>query len=215
MTALFSILLLLIFAACVGFSLSEGMWSNAIRFVNVMTAALLATNYWEPVARLIEGSITGSLTFYCDMFSLWGLFALFTLVFRMATSAVSHVRVRFKKIVERIGNWVFAAAVGWVMVCFVTFSLHTAPLCRKFLFEGFDPEAGMFFGLAPDRQWLSLVECVSGGAFSNDPESVFDPQHQFINKYALRRDEVEGYRTAKRGFWVDSVDYPSALVHKR
>ena len=43
MTWLLPLLLLLIFAAAVGFLYPEGMWSNAVRLINVVTAALLAT----------------------------------------------------------------------------------------------------------------------------------------------------------------------------
>ena len=190
MTAIFPFLLFLIFAACVGFLYPEGMWSNAIRLINVVTAGLLATNYWEPVARLADNSVSESFTFFWDFISLWGLFAVFLVIFRVATNSLSRVKVRFLKIADRIGGVAFAVAVGWVMVCFITFSLHTATLCRNFLFEGFKPGEANFVGLAPDKMWLGFAGYCAAGVFSTSPAVVFDGQ-KFINNYAARRDQIE------------------------
>ena len=44
MSVLFSMLLLLVVVACVGFAFTEGLWSNLIRFINVVTAAIVATH---------------------------------------------------------------------------------------------------------------------------------------------------------------------------
>ncbi len=190
MTAIFPFLLFLIFAACVGFLYPEGMWSNAIRLINVVTAGLLATNYWEPVARLADNSVSESFTFFWDFISLWGLFAVFLVIFRVATNSLSRVKVRFLKIADRIGGVAFAVAVGWVMVCFITFSLHTAPLCRNFLFEGFKPGEANFVGFATDKMWLGFAGYCAAGVFSTSPAVVFDGQ-KFINNYAARRDQIE------------------------
>lgn len=210
MTAIFPFLLFLIFAACVGFLYPEGMWSNAIRLINVVTAGLLATNYWEPVARLADNSVSESFTFFWDFISLWGLFAVFLVIFRVATNSLSRVKVRFLKIADRIGGVAFAVAVGWVMVCFITFSLHTAPLCRNFLFEGFKPGEANFVGLAPDKMWLGFAGYCAAGVFSTSPAVVFDGQ-KFINNYAARRDQIESYRTSKNGFRIESADYGSTV----
>ena len=45
-----SILLIVIFFACFTSFMNSGMWSNTIALVNVLTAGLLATNYFEPLA---------------------------------------------------------------------------------------------------------------------------------------------------------------------
>jgi hypothetical protein len=201
---IFPVLLFLIFLGCVGFRYAEGMWGNAIQFVNVVTAALLAMNFWEPFARFLENSISRSLTYFWDFLALWILFIVFLLIFRMLTSFASRVKVRFLGIVDRIGGIFFAVLIAWVILCFTTVTLHTAPLARNFLFGGFDPDSkGMFIGLPVDRQWLSFTEHVSSGSFSRSigedqlkdygagPEdkavAVFDRQHQFIPTYAARR----------------------------
>jgi hypothetical protein len=191
MSFLLPLLLLVVFAACVGFLYREGMWANGIRLINVVTAALLATNFWEPLARLLEDMLGASFTYLYDFLSLWLLFAVIYLAFHLVTNKVSRVKVRFLAIVNKIGGGVLAAAVGWVLVSFTLMTLHTAPLGEKFFFGGFDPNANMLFGLAPDHQWLAFMGHVSRGAFSKGAAegepAGFDPEHKFIDTYRLRR----------------------------
>jgi hypothetical protein len=199
MSSLLTFLMLAILFACMATLYTEGMWSNAVRLINVVTAALLATNYFEPVAAWLD-DWQPSFTYFWDFLTLWGLFCIFSLILRSATDHVSKVQVRFLGLADRIGSSVFALWVGWVLVCFTMMSLHTAPLARNFLFEGFKAEDRMFFGLAPDRQWLGFMQKESLGTFSQPatPEElehgkyVFDPNGDFMPKYASRRSAVEG-----------------------
>jgi len=203
MTLILPLLLLLILAACVGFAFAEGLWSNAIRLINVVTAALLAMNFFEPLARWIEswGDFFASITYFLDFIALWGLFFVFMIVFRQLTNMMSRVKVRFMAIADRIGSGILAFLVGWVMVSFTLTTLHTAPLAEKFLFGAFDYESRMFL-VGPDRQWIVFFTSVSRGSFSRtlgedeygtygasaaEPVAEFDRAHKFMPNYALRR----------------------------
>ena len=104
-----------------------------------------------------------SYTYLWDFLSLWGLFVVFMLVFRVLTDKLSHVKVKFLKLADRIGSGVLSLWIGWVMVMFTMTTLHTAPLAKVFMFEGFQPEEKMFFGLAPDHQWLAFTQKMSRG----------------------------------------------------
>lgn len=177
----------------------EGMWSNAIRLFNVVTAALLATNYFEPLADLLT-SKAPSFTYCWDILSLWGLFAAILAAMQFVTDKVSHIQVRFRKPVEAVGGPFFAVWIAWVMVCFTTFSLHVAPMSRTFLADAFEPapDAKMFFGFAPDQQWLAFMHTMSlDGAWGKSRKSgdtqtdVFDPNADFIFKYAASRQRYE------------------------
>jgi hypothetical protein len=191
---LLPLLLTLILFACVAMMYTEGMWSNALRLINIVTAALLATNFFEPVARLLDGWAP-KLTYLSDFVALWGLFALAMVVLRTLTDQVSRVKVRFPERVDQIGGSVFALWVGWVFVCFMMMTLHTAPLARHFLFGGFQAEQRMIAGLAPDRQWLGFMQRMSLGTFCRSAsreewrkqEHVFDPHAEFLPKYTARR----------------------------
>jgi hypothetical protein len=198
MTAVLPVILLIILFACVATLYTDGLWSNAVRLINVVTAALVATNFFEPVARWLE-DMAPSYTYFCDFLALWGLFAISFTIFHQLTGQVSKVKVRFLNIVDRIGSGVFALWIGWVMVCFTLMTLHTAPLGRQFLFGGFKAEDKMFMGLAPDRQWLGFVQKESLGPLcrSATPEEwerekyVFDPGADFMPKYASRREKIQ------------------------
>ncbi len=183
MSFLFPVLLFLIFAACVAFIFSEGMWGAALRLINVVVAALLATNFWEPVARLLEGMVGTSFTYWLDFVCLWGLFAVTLLILRILTRRVSQVKVRFLSLADRIGGGIFAALVGMAMVAFTTFTLHTAPLGEEFMFGGFNPDSSM------NKHWAGFVWAASKGSLSHLEDNVFPTE--FIETYKARRAAFE------------------------
>jgi hypothetical protein len=197
-----TIVLLAVFFACVAMMFNEGLWNNAIAFFNVMTAALLATNYFEPLATWLDRQ-QPTYTYVWDFLALWAVFAAVLVVLRLATDTISHVKVRFKMPVEMIGGIFFALWIGWIMVCFTTFSLHMAPLARNSFGGAFQetPESEMFFGLAPDRKWLAFVHTMSDdGSLARGEKNVFDPQTDFILRYGARRaafEKVEDIRVRK------------------
>ncbi len=192
LTGILSMILLF----CIGFLFAEGMWSNALRFITVVAAALLATNYFEPVADQLDAWMP-SYTYCWDFVALWGLFAVFVVLFRAITDQLSKVKVRFPAKIDRVGSVVFSALVGWVMVCFTLATLHTAPLGEKFCFGCFQYDQPMFLGfVSPDREWLSFVNrtctgalCRSAGEARQKPP--FDLK--FLEKYKDIRKDVEAH----------------------
>jgi hypothetical protein len=78
-----------------------------------------------------------------------------------------------------------------VLVCFTLMTLHMAPLGREFLFGSFQPEKRMVLGLAPDRQLLGFMQNISMGAYARGAgtDHVFDPNGEYMLKYASRRQE--------------------------
>ena len=201
MTFLFSLIFLAIIFVCMAMLIGDGLWSNLIAFVNVLFAAPLATTLFEPAAAWLD-SMAPSFTYLIDILALWGIFAMAMIVLRLATNTVSRVRVRFHYLIDRIGGIVMALWTSWILVGFAMMTLHTAPLARNFMGGVFyaspEPvESQMFLGLAaPDRQWLAFVHMVSkpkwlghGGGDPNTP--TFDPQGEFIIKYAARRSAFE------------------------
>ena len=162
MSWLLTFLMFLILLACVAMCYAEGMWSNAVRLINIITAGLLAMNFFEPLARMLTGW-QPAYTYLWDFLSLWALFVVFMLIFRILTDQLSHVKVKFLKLADRIGSGVLALWIGWVMVMFTMTTLHTAPLAKNFMFEGFQPEERMFMGFGPDRWWLGFTQKMSLG----------------------------------------------------
>lgn len=203
MTFLLPLILFVILFATMALLYNEGMWSNAIRLINVVTAALLATNFFEPVARALDG-MNSTFTFFWDFIALWGVFIVSSVIFRLLTGAASKVKVRFLKIADQIGGPIFALWVGWMLVSFTLMTLHTAPLSRNFMFGGFRPGENMFLGMAPDQQWLGFVQQVSKGSLSRGTPVVFDPGGKFIANYASRRSELQQQAETNGTFRVAS-----------
>jgi len=166
----------------------EGLWSAAIMLLNLLLAATFATAWYERLATFLTARLP-SYDYLLDFVALWGLFALSLLVLREISDRVSRRKVRFRKPVEMFGCPVVAAVAAWVFVCFTAASLHTAAVPRDVIQPA--PESTMFFGLEPDRRWLQWVR----GSTAHGPFAVaersFDPEADFILRYATRRHELE------------------------
>ncbi len=183
-----SLILLGVFIAVAFAIWREGPWSGLIMLLNLLLAASLATAWYPFVVALIEPRAK-SYTYLLDFVVLQGLFCLLLLAFREVTDRASRTRVRFRKPVELAAGPLVALITAWVMVCFTAASLHTAPLPRDFIQP--TPESRMFFGLAPDRRWLAWVRGSSlKGPFAS-PAKAFDPEADFILRYASRRSGLE------------------------
>ena len=183
-----NIILLVVFLAVMLILWKEGLWSSLVMLLNVLLAASVATAWFEWVIGFLEPRLPG-FTYVLDFVVIWGLFAAVLLVAREATDRLSRTKVKLRKPVELFGSPIAAAITAWVVVCFAATTLHTAPVTRDFVQT--DPETRLFFGLAPDRKWLQWVRGSSlSGPFAR-PDHVFDPDADFILRYADRRGKLE------------------------
>lgn len=189
-----NLILLGVFVAVTFALWREGTWSAIIMLLDVLLAATLATAWYPAVVGRLQ-PMFASYTYLLDFLALEGLFCLLVLAFREVTDRISRTRVKFRRPVEMVGGPLVAALTAWVMVCFTATALHTAPVPRAFVQP--TPDARMFFGLAPDRRWLSWVRGSSQqGPFAR-PAAAFDPEADFILRYADRRlklEQAEGLR---------------------
>lgn len=192
-----SIVLIVIFVACFASLMNSGLWSNTITLINAITAGLLAMNYYEPLAEFLDKQAP-SWTYVWDFVSLWFIFGLAMLALRAVTDLASTVQLKFHPLVEKIGGLLMAVWASWIVLCFATATLHTAPLARNFLGGGFqpEPESRMLFGLQPDRVWLGWVNRESKGALRRlGTTAPFDARGEYILRYAERRAEFEKQQT--------------------
>jgi hypothetical protein len=194
---MFAWLLVVMIFICVALMWTEGMWANALTFVNTVFAALVALNFFEPVAALMEKYLR-SYTYVLDFVALWLLFVISLAAFRAITDQTSRHAVRFKMPVEHTGRVVFALLTAWVLVCFTTAAMHTAPLSRSPFRGSFaqEPLANNFFGLAPDRILLSFVQQRSLGALARSNPRVFDETGDFIVRYGARRQSLKDHNAS-------------------
>lgn len=201
MSFIFTLIMFIIFVAVAISLYTEGLWGNALRLIDVVTSALLATNFYEPLANWLEGQMP-SYKYLLDFLSIWVIFGVSMLIIRAVSDHLSKVKVRFLKIVDQVGSGVLACCVAAVMVSFITMSLHTAPLGKEFMFGGFNSDDDMVLKLAPDRKWTNFTRMVSNGAFSRSPKNPFDPK-KFRFQYAQRRSEIEKHVKDKQSIRVN------------
>jgi hypothetical protein len=192
------IVFIVIIFVCVAMMWTEGCWSNALSFVNVVFASMVAMNGYEMLAGYFEGQLPGY-THVWDFLSIWGVFWLAIAVLRAVTDAISKHQVRFKAPVETAGNALFALATAWVFVCFTCATLHMAPLAQTAFRGSFakTPMTNHFFFLSPDRLWLGYTHSRTkeGGAlYGGKP---FDKDGEFLVKFAARRKELEEHNKAE------------------
>lgn len=181
------LLLLVIFAGTAAAVWFSGFWSGMVTLVNLILAGIIATSYWEPAATAIEGFGAQSWTYLLDFVALWLIFFLAFTILRMVTDSVSQERVKFDMPIEMGGRSIMALVCGWVMVCFVAFSLHMAPLNSATPLGAWaTPSAKTFGPVSPDRLWLGFMHSRSLGALGGN---VFDPEGEFLLKYHDRREK--------------------------
>jgi hypothetical protein len=199
------LVLLIVFASVAAAIWFQGFWNAAVAFINILLSAMLATNLWEPVAKMIEGFGASSYTYLLDFIVLWFLFAVFYSIFRGIADLLSQTQVKFDLPVEMVGRSLLAVACGWLMTCFVAFSLHMAPLSSANPLGAWStPGSRSFLVAAPDRLWLRFMFDRSRGAFARGNFSgqqhpsdaalnveAFDPKGEFALKYHQRRVEFE------------------------
>ncbi len=210
-----SLVLLFIFLIVAAAAWFQGLWNSTLMLINLFLAAMLALNFFEPLADMIDAQ-DRSYTYLVDFLVLWGLFVVAFGLLRLMSDILSRNRVTFDFWTETVGRSLLAIWIAWLFVGFVCVSLHTAPLGAHPLGFQKTPTSGNFFGMAPDRQWLAFMQSRSRGGFSRGeseqanlsplPEDenlkvrIFDPESRFILKYYQRRvnfaDEPE-YRVAR------------------
>ena len=190
MMFLFLLLILAGTAAGVWF---QGLWSGVVTLVNLLLAMIIATSFFEPAANAIEGiGAAASYTYLLDFVVLWLLFGLTFGVLRAISDALSQKHVSFPLPVEMAGRSILALWSGWLMVCFVAFSLLMAPLNSPTPLGAWSTPASRTFGpVSPDRLWLGFMYSRSRGALAGKP---FDPEANFLLRYRDRRAKyaVEG-----------------------
>jgi hypothetical protein len=206
---LLTILALLIIATCVASLRQEGLWSNLVRLLNVTLAAILATNYFEPLAGWLQEQFP-AYRYVWDFVSLWTLMIVLAPAFHYFTDRLSRYHVRFPALVDRYGGWAASAATGWLMVCFTFMTLHTAPLPERAFFGQFQPDAPMVLGLAPDRMWLGFVARLSRGPLHRaaergepDGQYAFETPDEFCRRYAIRRVELDAHVSKHQSLRVE------------
>jgi uncharacterized membrane protein required for colicin V production len=171
---------------------SEGLWGAAVMFFNVLFAAMIAFNFYEPLATLIDS--TGINWGFSDTLCLLGLFCITLVILRMTTETIAPAMVRFPMPVYHAGRLIFGFGAAALTMAVIILSYHTAPVHKKIFFTiVYDSKPP--FGLGLDHLWLGFFQYETGavfsrlGAGSRDPYrtygqggrvKVFDPRAEWL-----------------------------------
>jgi uncharacterized membrane protein required for colicin V production len=181
--------------------MSEGLWGAALMFFNALFAALIAFNFYEPLAQLIVDQVGNeTVSSFADSVSMMLLFVVSLLLLRLATESVAPSMVRFPTPVYHVGRVLFAVGGATVTMGMLLLAYQASPVQKKMLgtwdfkhkvlgFENF----GRF-----DRDFLAFFQYTSGytfarnGAGERDPEFpakpfLFDPKAKWLLDHQLYR----------------------------
>jgi hypothetical protein len=205
--------------------LREGLFTSLMMCCNVFFAGLVAFNFWEPIASLLDSVFADTfLHGYEDILCLMALFCLTLGLLRAATNAMVNVQIAFPQAVQRGGAALFGLATGYLTAGFFLCALQTLPWHQNFMnfTPSYDPssQSGLRQILPPDRVWLALMFRAGAFAFATMDEDprvdesgslyarhyTFDKHGTFELRYArYRRYDDKGDTLIYRGEFDDEL----------
>ncbi len=155
---------------------SEGLWGAALMFFNVVFGGLIAFNFYEPLAKLIDS--TGIGWGFSDTLFLLSIFCVSVMLLRMTTETLAPAMVRFPVPVYHAGRVFFALATSLVTMAILVLAFHTAPVHKK-IFGAIDYKYKPPFGMGLDHQWLGFFQYTTGMIFARYGSGTRDPYGEY------------------------------------
>jgi hypothetical protein len=162
---------------------SEGLWGSALMFFNVVFGGMIAFNFYEPLARLLDS--TGINWGFSDTLCMLGLFCVAVVLLRMTTETIAPAMVRFPTPVYHVGRLIFGLAGALVTMAIVILAFHAAPV-HKQIFTAVKYDSKPPFGLGLDHQWLGFFQYETGAVFTRLGVGQRDPHHQYGSGRAVQ-----------------------------
>src|SRR5712692_3221852 len=169
----------------------QGLATAFTMFCNVFLAGLIAFNFWEPLADLLDPPLSRSFfAGYEDAICLTALFGVSFALLRLATNTLSRAVIDFHPLAQRAGGAFFGLATGYLLAGFLVCIFQTLPCHENF--AGYVPDwqahqSGLENLIPPGRVWLALMHRAGQGAFGRPSHSTFDPEATFVIRYARFR----------------------------
>jgi hypothetical protein len=161
----------------------EGLFTAVVMCVNVVGAGLVAFNFWEPVANLMD------LGGYEDFLCLIGIFCLTLATLRTVTNQIANTEIEFLPHLQRPGGALIGLVTGYLTVGFLVCALQTLPWHVNFMLYDptYNPDKPLLAqALPPDRVWLAMMHR-AGDTGLGSGNGTFDPHASFVYRYARYR----------------------------
>jgi hypothetical protein len=173
----------------------EGPLTGFAMCFNVLVAGLLAFNFFEPVADLLEPILAGTfLEGIEDALAMMLIFLPVLMLLRLAANSAAPTHMEYPPILYRGGAVVFGLVTGYLLSGFLVCVLQTLPLPQNFLtFEDYEPGKPLRKVLPPDLVWLAMMHRLSGASLTRglDPDTDqpirFDRNGSFELRYSRYR----------------------------
>jgi hypothetical protein len=180
---------------------SEGLWGSALMFFNVLFGAIIAFNFYEPLAKLFAENVS-FLSHMADMICLMVLFSVSVVILRVATEFLGPAMIRFPMPIYHIGRLVFSFGVSVIVFSMILLGLHMAPVHQK-LFGVVDYKQKPPFGFGIDHMWLAFFQQTTGTVFPTYNSGEKDPYQEFGRPYGLPPEKRLKVRVFDpRGKWL-------------
>jgi hypothetical protein len=144
------------------FQYRNGLFTAAAMFVQVILAGLIAFNFWEPVADMLDSSFQRTMLAGTeDLIALATIFCIALGVMRTVTNRLAPELLDFHGYTQQIAAGVVGLLTGYLVAGFLVCGVQTLPLDEKFL--GYEPrgpsatESGLTSLFPPDRVWLAMM----------------------------------------------------------
>jgi hypothetical protein len=180
---------------------SEGLWGAALMFFNILFAALITFNFYEPAAAMMAQNMPQA-SGYADTSCMILIFIVSLFALRIVTESLAPAMVRFPKVLYNLGRLFFGLAGAAITVAILILAFETSPVHKK-VFGVMDYNFKPPFNLGLDRYWLAFFQYTTGAVFadhraeSNDRwygnARVFDPRGEWLIQHQNARpygDEV-------------------------
>ena len=159
--------------------MSEGLWGSALTFFNVLFAALISFNFYEPLAQLIiDQSGNDTVGSFADSVSMMVIFTASLLLFRLATDSLAPAMVRFPTALYQVGRVIFGFGGAVVMIAMLLLGYQASPVQKKML-GVMDYKHQPFYKERFDRDFLAFFQYTTGYTFARNGVGDPDPAREF------------------------------------
>jgi hypothetical protein len=170
---------------------SEGLWGSALMFFNVLFAGMIAFNFYEPLAGLVDKSGLGWLMSFSECLCLLVLFGVSIVALRLTTESLAPAMVRFPLPIYHAGRLVFGLAGACVTMAIIILAFETAPVHKK-VFKAIAYDSKPPFGAGLDHQWLGFFQHETGSVFIHYNTGKPDPYHAYGQGHPLNLFDPRG-----------------------